>query len=117
MTRGSAKPEVTISTEKPSGTIGFAPAGMFTVSGPFEADSVTKGFGRSSGLIRRRTPGSVLLPVAEGCLAGEHLRCRRSRRGGCNVGRKQRHQGHGRERQELAHVHLRPSPPLEMAER
>src|SRR4029079_14733113 len=62
MTRGFFIPVATSSTEKPWGAFGFAPSGIEIVSGRFAADSVTKGGGRSLGLIRRRTPGESLCP-------------------------------------------------------
>jgi hypothetical protein len=55
MARGPARPDATISTEKPVGTLGLAPAGIATTSAKFGADQPIGG--RSCGASSCFTPG------------------------------------------------------------
>jgi hypothetical protein len=70
MTRGPAKPDVTVSTEKPDGTWGLAPAGVGTTSTQLEVEVPTGG--KSSSVNSRFTPG-LSCPPAECCLAFQQL--------------------------------------------
>src|SRR5260370_5331887 len=58
--RGSCRPATYSATVKPAGAFGQAPFGLGTTFSPRSTERVTKGFGRSDGVIRRRTSGAAV---------------------------------------------------------
>ncbi len=71
--RGPERPLAKRFTLYPSGARGIAPSGRGTTLGGLDDGGVSKGFGRSAGLISQRTPGALACQSAKAsapCLTG-----------------------------------------------
>src|ERR1700730_15732400 len=85
--RGPSRPVAYCSTLKPAGAMGHTFAGRATTSGPFSADFVAYGWGRSSTVIFRVSPGFSYRKSANGGWGGGALRLEAVTpgAGGCRV--------------------------------
>src|ERR1700680_830668 len=72
--RGLSRPVAYCSTLKPAGAMGHTFAGRATTSGPFSADFVAYGSGRSFTVIFRVVPGFSYRKSANGGCGGGALR-------------------------------------------
>src|ERR1700722_7983940 len=79
-TRGMLSPVAKRSTVNPGGAFGTSASVQASWCDMFAVERVAYGAGRSAGVIRRRTPGACVAPVAERRGAGADLLVRKRRR-------------------------------------